>query len=80
MRSRNRYLFVSAPRNLRFSNFSKCFYLSNQYGQVGSSETHFWRRNTVMFDVRGDMFMMWMCCGQTWVARMWKVIVPIQTF
>jgi len=63
-----RILLVSVGR-FRFytqlSSPSESFYLSNQYRQVESGETHLWRGDPMMFDVWWNMFVVRMCRGQT---------------
>ena len=43
---------------LRFAFYllNERFDLVNQRRQIGPTKTHLWRRNTVMFDVRGNVF------------------------
>jgi len=44
-------------RSFRFEFFN----FSNKHRKIAPDETDFRGRNAIVFDVRGDMFVMWVC-------------------
>lgn len=50
----------------------------DQDRQIGSVKTHFWGRNTIVFDVWRHVFVMWVCTLEARFIGMWLRIIPVQ--
>ncbi|MDH7487429.1 MAG: hypothetical protein QHJ81_14295 [Anaerolineae bacterium] len=58
----------------------RLFDLSDQERQIGLSEAEIGRGNAMVFDVRGDVFVVGMGAGQRWIIGMGLRIIPVEPF
>ena len=56
------------------------FDLTDNCRYIRLAKTHIGCRDAIMFNIRREVFMVWVCRCQIRITGIWKIIVPIQSF
>jgi len=48
----------------------------DERGKIRLGEAHIWRRDTIMLNIRGDVFVVWVGTSKRWIIWMRLRIIP----